>query len=160
MQRTRAQVDTADLILEVVDGTQARKQSLTEEEIKGRHHLLIINKSDLEQHSDWEEMQATRISCATGDGLDTLVQTIAEELSMGVGEWGGHAVAINARHQSCLRRAKEALRQAAETLASGDGAEFISIELREAMEAIGEIAGRIDTEELLGEIFSSFCIGK
>ena len=79
---------------------------------------------------------------------------------MGAGEWGGHAVAINARHQACLRRAKTALQLAADALKSGEGAEFISIELREAMDAIGEIAGRIDTEELLGEIFSSFCIGK
>ena len=80
---------------------------------------------------------------------------------MGQGEWGGHAVAINARHQACSETcAGCSWNQLQKTLARGDGAEFISIELRDAMEAIGEIAGRIDTEELLGEIFSSFCIGK
>jgi tRNA modification GTPase len=100
------------------------------------------------------------VSCL-GDGtLDELVDTIAHELSMGAGEWGGHAVAINARHQACLKRACKALDAAEQTLLSGQGAEFISMDLREAMDAIGEIAGRIDTEELLGEIFSSFCIGK
>ena len=92
--------------------------------------------------------------------LIALVAKISEELSMGAGEWGGHAVAINARHQACLKQAKQALEAAQQTLSEGAGAEFISIELREAMNAIGEIAGRIDTEELLGEIFSSFCIGK
>jgi tRNA modification GTPase len=79
---------------------------------------------------------------------------------MGAGEWGGHAVAINTRHQACLKRARAALEAAERTLNDGQSAEFISVELRDAMESIGEIAGRIDTEELLGEIFSSFCIGK
>jgi len=100
------------------------------------------------------------VSCSCGDGLDALVEKIADELLAGTAEWGGHAVAINARHQSCLKRAQVSLNAAVTTLSSGDGAEFISMDLREAMEAIGEIAGRIDTEELLGEIFSSFCIGK
>ena len=79
---------------------------------------------------------------------------------MGAGEWGGHAIAINARHQACLKRSQCALQRASKILESGEGAEFISIELRDAMESVGEIAGRIDTEDLLGEIFSSFCIGK
>jgi len=160
VQRTRDQLDVADLILEVVDGTQPRVIHLTDEEIDGRHHLLVINKSDLEIHSDWKDVKGVEISCTKSLGLDGLIETIAGELSMGAGEWGGHAVAINARHQACLKRARKALEDAERTLVEGQGAEFISVELREAMEAIGEIAGRIDTEELLGEIFSSFCIGK
>ena len=160
VSRTRAQLETADLILEVVDGSQPRAHCLTDEEIGSRHHILIINKADLELHTDWAGENGATISCSTGDGLDLLVKKIAEELSMGSVEWGGHAVAINARHQSCLKRAESSLQAAANVLSAGDGAEIISMDLREAMEAIGEIAGRIDTEELLGEIFSSFCIGK
>lgn len=160
VRRTREQVGTADLILEVVDGTQPRVRRLGDDEVRGRHHLLVLNKADKAFHPDWKDSDGTRISCTTGEGIDFLVETIAHELSMGSGEWGGHAVAINARHQACLRRAERSLRQAGDMLDSGDGAEFVSIELRGAMEAIGEIAGRIDTEELLGEIFSSFCIGK
>lgn len=160
VSRTRAQVETADLILEVVDGSQPRSHFLSEEEIGGRHHILVLNKSDLDLHPDWQTSSGVPVSCTSGDGLDALISTIAEELSMGAAEWGGHAVAINARHQSCLKRAKSALEAAQKTLTGGAGAEFISVDLREAMEAIGEIAGRIDTEELLGEIFSSFCIGK
>lgn len=160
VQRARDQIETADLILEVVDGTQSTKKRLSLDNMDGRHHLLVINKSDQPIHADWKDMRGTQISCTTGEGIDELVDTIAHELSMGAGEWGGHAVAINARHQACLRRAKKSLQQAVASLASGEGAEFVSVELREAMEAIGEIAGRIDTEELLGEIFGSFCIGK
>lgn len=160
VQRTRDQVETADLILEVVDGTQPLMHHLGEDELRGRHHILVINKSDLTEHADWAEKDAVRISCMAGEGLDELSNVIAAELSMGTGEWGGHAVAINARHQACLKRAQAALDSAQATLQEGMGAEFVSIELRDAMEVIGEIAGRIDTEELLGEIFSSFCIGK
>lgn len=160
VKRTRDQIETADLILEVVDGTQPHISHLSKDDIGGRHHILVINKSDLSQHDDWSGVEGVHISCTTGDGLETLIDTIAHELSMGAGEWGGHAVAINARHQACLKRARTAIQAAEITLKEGGGSEFISIELREAMEAIGEIAGRIDTEELLGEIFSSFCIGK
>ncbi len=160
VKRTRDQLGMADLILEVVDGTQACVRHLAEHEVEGRHHILVINKSDLEEHSDWGAANGVRISCMTGDGLAELSDVIAKELSMGAGEWGGHAVAINARHQACLKRAQAALDAASETLQGGMGAEFVSIELRDAMEAIGEIAGRIDTEDLLGEIFSSFCIAK
>lgn len=160
VSRTQAQVKTADLVLEVVDGSQPRNHLLTEQDIEGRHHLLVVNKSDLDLHADWQDAGGVRISCTRGDGLDALIAKITEELSMGAAEWGGHAVAINARHQACLKRAKAALEAAEQTLLTGAGAEFISVDLREAMEAIGEIAGRIDTEELLGEIFSSFCIGK
>ncbi len=158
--RSRAQIETADMILEMVDGSLPRGLRLTAEEIDSRHHILVINKSDLELHSDWANAQGVHVSCFGEGDLDELVDTIAHELSMGAGEWGGHAVAINARHQACLKRARQALEAAEETLNSGQGAEFISMDLREAMDAIGEIAGRIDTEELLGEIFSSFCIGK
>jgi tRNA modification GTPase len=160
VQRARDQIETADLILEVVDGTQSIEKRLSLDNMDGRHHLLVINKSDQPIHADWKDMRGTQISCTTGEGIDKLVDTIAHELSMGAGEWGGHAVAINARHQACLKRAKKSLQQAVASLESGEGAEFISVELREAMESIGEIAGRIDTEELLGEIFGSFCIGK
>ena len=160
VQRTRAQVETADLILEVVDGTQPSLQHLVEDEVRGKHHIIVINKTDLGEHEDWAEVNGVRISCVSGEGLEQLSNVIADELSMGAGEWGGHAVAINARHQACLKRAQKALGEAREMLQQGAGTEFVSIELRAAMDAIGEIAGRIDTEELLGEIFSSFCIGK
>ena len=73
---------------------------------------------------------------------------------------GGALIAINARHQDCLRRAESALAEAREMLSSGEEPEFVSLPLREALHAVGEVAGRIDTDEILGSIFSQFCIGK
>jgi tRNA modification GTPase len=70
-------------------------------------------------------------------------------------------VAINARHQASLRNARTALLAALDLLgdASAD-TELAAIDLRDALDALGEIPGRVDTEDLLGVIFSSFCIGK
>ncbi|MGB1258492.1 MAG: tRNA uridine-5-carboxymethylaminomethyl(34) synthesis GTPase MnmE [Akkermansiaceae bacterium] len=164
VQRTVQQVETADLILEVVDASKPKGEVLSRDDIGSRHHLLILNKNDLTAHQDWaevkDEVSCVSVSCTTRDGLEPFLDHLAEMLSLGSAEWGGHAVAINLRHQACLGRARKSLQAAISTLESGESAEFISVELREAMEAIGEIAGRIDTEELLGEIFSSFCIGK
>jgi tRNA modification GTPase len=69
-------------------------------------------------------------------------------------------VAINARHQDCLRRGLAQAQAAKEGLSEGISPEFVAEELRGALHAIGEIVGQTDTEDLLGQIFSTFCIGK
>jgi tRNA modification GTPase len=101
-----------------------------------------------------------RLSCNSGEGLDGLRGAIREALDLGEADWGEHAVAINARHRDCLRRADESLETAAVLLESGAAAELAALELRGALEALGEISGKVDTEEILGAIFSRFCIGK
>jgi tRNA modification GTPase len=73
---------------------------------------------------------------------------------------GDSSVAINARHQACLKSAARDCDAARRALESGVSAEFVAIDLRAALDAIGDVVGRADTEELLGRIFSTFCIGK
>lgn len=158
--RSEEQIALADLILEVVDGSKAGKRLLDEETIGGRHHLLVVNKADLGEADVWVGSGGVRVSCSAADGLDGLAKAIGDELMLSDSAWGGHAVAINARHQDCLRRAEVSLGLAREALAAGESGEFVSLDLREALEAVGEIAGRVDTEEILGEIFGTFCIGK
>ena len=68
--------------------------------------------------------------------------------------------AINARHQACLQRAQSRLCEAAEKLRARVDPELIAVPLREALDAVGEVIGAADAEEILGEIFSAFCIGK
>ena len=158
--RSEQQIELADLILEVVDGSKPGERLLTEEQIGGRHHLLVVNKSDLGQDDVWADHKSVRISCREDHGLDALADAISDELLLSESAWGGHAMAINARHQDCLKKAAESLGHAREAMELGTGVEFASIDLREGLEAIGQIAGRVDTEEILGVIFGSFCIGK
>ncbi|MBB79408.1 MAG: tRNA uridine-5-carboxymethylaminomethyl(34) synthesis GTPase MnmE [Verrucomicrobiaceae bacterium] len=161
VERTLDKVAQADLVLEVVDSSAPRGQSLLRSRDKNSRSLLVLNKCDLPRHSDWNEhSEGAEISCADGSGLDGLIAAIAGVFAQGDGTWGQEAVAVNARHQSCLRRARGALGEALRQLKGGVGPEFVALDLRLALDAVGEVAGRVETEELLGEIFGQFCIGK
>jgi len=161
VERTLDKVAQADLVLEVVDSSAPRGQSLLRSRDKNSRSLLVLNKCDLPRHSDWNEhSEGAEISCADGSGLDGLIAAIAGVFAQGDGTWGQDAVAVNARHQSCLRRARGALGEALRQLKGGVGPEFVALDLRLALDAVGEVAGRVETEELLGEIFGQFCIGK
>ena len=93
-------------------------------------------------------------------GLDNLNQAIWDRVMGEVVKLADVRVAINARHQACLQTAKELLSAGGRSLQDGKSPEFISIELRGALDAVGEVVGKLDTEDLLGKIFSEFCIGK
>jgi tRNA modification GTPase len=92
--------------------------------------------------------------------LDDLNQAIWDQVMGEKVKLADVRVAINARHQACLQRAKQLLAVGGQSLQDGKSPEFISIELREALDALGEVIGKLDTEDLLGRIFSEFCIGK
>jgi tRNA modification GTPase len=160
VERTHRKLKEADLVLEVVDASRRRQPGLTPEVLAGRHYIRVLNKVDRGEHPSWKRQPGVRISCTSEIGIDTLLEAVRTELSLGVESWGQEAVAVNARHQSCLRRARTALADAKRSLDSGESAEFGALELREALEAVGEIVGRVETEELLGAIFARFCIGK
>ncbi len=161
VERTRQHLAEADLILEVVDTSREKGNLLSSESRENRHHLLVLNKSDLGAHPDWNQGgRGVAISCREGTGMDALGEAIGDQLSLGAASWGQEAVAVNARHQDCLRRAEKALLVAREQLSAGEGPELAAVDLRIALDAIGEVAGKVETEELLGEIFGRFCIGK
>ena len=69
-------------------------------------------------------------------------------------------IAISVRHQACLQKAITEVEAAKRGLANNELPELISIELRGGLDAVGDVVGRHDTEDLLGRIFSEFCIGK
>ena len=161
VERTLDKVAQADLVLEVVDASAPRRESMLRSESKNLRQLLVLNKCDLPRHDDWIGVgDLVEISCAEGWGLDRLISAIVGEFAHGDGTWGQDAVAVNVRHQSCLRRARGALEEAYGQFRGGVGPEFVAVDLRLALDAIGEVAGRVEAEELLGEIFGQFCIGK
>lgn len=155
---THSQVAKADLILELQDLSMPKSSEVLEipDRVK---HLRILNKSDQEL-GDWNGVNGLRISCETGWGFEQLEEELAKILSLDESQWGVHSVAVNARHQSCLIRAEISLEAAISSMKANEEPELTTLSLREALSAIGEIAGVVDTEEILGEIFGSFCIGK
>ena len=163
VSRAEREVERADLVLEVVDGSEARAEGPDRFAAFGEdggRRILVINKSDLPEHRDWAEVEAARISCSDNEGIEALVDSIASAAADGSAAWGSDLVAVNARHRACLERVRTHADAARMAIDRGESPEFTAVDIREALEAVGEIVGRADVEELLGAIFSAFCIGK
>lgn len=157
MERSRRAGAEADLLLEVADASVPRVELPLEQ--TGAHRLCILNKADLPEHSDWAGSTALRISCRTGEGREALEAAISELFLHQRAETDTLA-AINLRHRHALQSALEATLRAREAIVDGVSPEFVSVDLREALEGVGEITGRIDTEDILDHVFSTFCLGK
>ncbi|MEI8342462.1 MAG: tRNA uridine-5-carboxymethylaminomethyl(34) synthesis GTPase MnmE, partial [Verrucomicrobiota bacterium] len=125
-----------------------------------REEILILNKTDIGEHASWREAEAVRVSCLTNEGFDRLSDLIFARVMGGGVASRDASVAINARHQACLENARGFCEAARVAIDARLSAEYIAVELRAALDAVGEVVGKADTEELLGKIFSTFCIGK
>jgi tRNA modification GTPase len=158
IERTRRALERADLVLHVADAHQPNG-SLALPPNSSRS-LAVLNKVDLGENETWHGVDAVRISCETGAGFDALADAIEARVFGGGAAHRDWTVAINARHQTCLERALGFLQAAREAFDQSLSPEFIAEDLRAALDAVGEVAGKADTEELLGVIFGRFCIGK
>jgi len=157
MERTRRQVERADLVLHVVDASAPRSgEHLT----NVPQELLVLNKMDLGEHESWREVEGVRVTCLADGGLAPLDDAITTRITGGTAAHRDWSVAINARHQACLDRAVSFCHAAEQAMRDGLSPEFVAEELRGALEAVGDIVGRADADEVLGQIFSTFCIGK
>ena len=157
MERSRRAGAEADLILEVADATlPPARADLPETAAK---HLLLLNKCDLAEHAGWSQVPALRISCHTGQGHEQLAESITELFLHRSGELDSLA-AINTRHRYALQQALDYLAAAREGLISGISPELMDIDLRAALDALGSISGRVDTEDILTRVFATFCLGK
>jgi len=157
VRRTFREVENADLIIQVLDCSQPRSEQGL---IDGSKGIVLLNKADLGVHSDWSKIGGIRFSCKERTGLEELNQAIWEQVMGGAVKFADVRVAINARHQAALQSARLLLETSRQSLEERKSPEFVSIELRGALDAVGEVIGKMDTEDLLGKIFSEFCIGK
>jgi len=101
-----------------------------------------------------------RTCCPTGAGIDELKSAMVRAVQEGTIDSSAPSFLLNARHSDAIRRATEALDRARQAADDGLSTEFIALDLRVALDALGEIAGHACTDDLLDIIFSSFCIGK
>ena len=158
--RTNRALEAADLVLEVADASLPRSSPLLTEN-RDTPSLQILNKCDLGIHPDWREASGIRFSCSTGEGRKELEEAIVRIFASQLpSEAGSSLVAINTRHQHELGLCLEHVRLASEFISRQESPEFTALELREALAHLGEITGAVDTEDVLGAIFSSFCLGK
>jgi tRNA modification GTPase len=161
MRRARAESRQADLLLLVVsDGDRAAEAALREECPPDVPRLWVHNKIDLSgrpaQRTEVDGETHIALSVRRGDGVELLRAALCEHAA-----GGGEAVAFSARerHLDALLRCRQALTRAAGQLDAGHG-ELLAEELRLAQNALGEITGVFEADDLLGAIFSTFCIGK
>lgn len=155
IEKTRAWLEEADILLLLLDAT---RPSSPPAELAGRRPLVVINKIDL---VDEVPSPALPISALTGEGIEPLRQALVARADALQPETGEDSVAINARHAQALKEARACLAAAAEKLsAGGEDSVLLASDLRGALEAFGRIAGRVDHESVLDELFASFCIGK
>lgn len=158
--RTWKEVESSDLVLSLADGSRPKEHQSGGAPLPA-HTIHILNKADLPEHPSWSDSTALRVSCLTGQGLDELPRILFELLHVQSTSWSEDMVAVNARHANSLTQAVRALRAALPNLTCASwNPELASIDLREALDLLGEIPGKVDTEDLLGVIFSQFCIGK
>jgi tRNA modification GTPase len=156
--RTERWLQKADLRLHIVD-RNAPPPSHFENKASNGNEILILNKSDLPEHAEWKKVGALRISCVTGEGLTDL----ENEILARIGKQNlrpENALAINMRHRDCLRRALEACDRARKALDENVSPEYLSVDLNEALQSVGEVVGAAGVEQILDSVFSQFCIGK
>ena len=155
--RTERSLQKADLRLHIVDRNAAPPAHF--EQNANGNELLVLNKSDLPEHPEWKNTDALRVSCLTGDRLGALENEILSRISK-QNLRPESALAINMRHRDCLRRALEACDRARKTLDKTFSPEYLSVDLNEALEAVGEVIGTVGVEQILDSVFGQFCIGK
>ncbi len=161
VRRARDQMTRSDLILWVYDASLGLDPSDLRDLPQGLPLTLVRNKIDLAHSAPVASgggADEIPLSALTGEGLEGLRRHLREKAGVeGLTEGGFVA---RRRHLDALGRGLAHLEGARTTLTSGGGAELAAIDLHSAQKAFGEITGEVTPDDLLGRIFSSFCIGK
>ena len=172
VERSRKAAETADLVIAVVDGSQT--PMTVDEDIlalatKAPHWILAVSKDDLNpavKTAVWQLPKGLRepdalvsFNSVAPGGLDLLVDAVQNCFPAGTPADAG-SLLTNARQESAVRRSLEAVRRALAALDSGLTPDAVLTDAEEALEAIGELTGRTAKEEIVGAVFSRFCVGK
>lgn len=175
VKRSLRAMQEADLVLIVFDGSEDLHD--TDRELIGksspRNTVLVINKIDLKQRIKLSEIhtekktdrQVVRVSAVEGIGLNELKDKIVEtalkgKTVRGVGDSYRTGIVTNIRHVQALERVLTSVDSFIDGIIKKTPHEYLAVELREALDAIGEILGITTPEDILNKIFSNFCIGK
>ena len=164
---TLDKISQADLILFMVDSSRMfdEQDRMILDAIGASRMILVKNKADLQEcirlPAELAGKETIFISTLTGEGIDTLRRTIRESFLHGTTVDGREFVALSqSRHRDALAKTEALLDQFVASSAAGAELAILAWELREAIDALGEIAGKNTPDDLLNMIFSRFCVGK
>ena len=162
VSRTLEALSEADLALLVFDGTSALaiEDDRVHETVRGLPHVVVANKCDLGRSADLETLHPVWVSARTGEGLDALRDAIRKALGDTRSEGSAESVLTSARQNEAVLRGIAALASGEAALRSGTPDEMVLLDLYAALSALNELTGETTTEDILGRIFSKFCIGK
>ena len=171
VERSLAALQTADLILFVVDSSQefSRDEEEIWQEIATKPCIVIANKIDLLTEpqeklallaEQFQPKQIVAMSLLYNEGIGELEEAIKAEIFQGKVPAVESAMVTSTRHKDALRRAKEALLDLTGAVKAGVAVDLLAIDLHTAVENLGEITGEAVSADLTREIFSTFCIGK
>ncbi|GAB5362424.1 hypothetical protein AAMO2058_000795700 [Amorphochlora amoebiformis] len=172
VERSRLAARDADIIVMVTDASHGwlPEDDQVFQAVKGQGvAVLVANKVDTTQGDNLHEIPTDVLksfsavlstSARTGEGMDSLEDTIARIVAGGQSVPGGKSWAINQRQAEALMRSNEALERLIDMIEGGCSLEMWGVDLKGAVAALGEVKGDDVQEEMLDEIFSRFCIGK
>ncbi len=169
VEKTREYLQRADLVLLVLDAARPLSQEdrIILDIIRDKKIIVLINKTDLDIQLDIEEITerfsgrpVIHMSLTQEKGLGTLEETIYEMVFSDRVRSSDAVMVTSVRHEDCLKRAKVSLSDAQQAIISGIPVDLVSIDVKAALEALGEITGENITEEIVDRIFHDFCIGK
>ena len=164
IERTRRAMGDSDLVLVVLDGStdlQTPDHELIAQTESARR-LVVLNKSDLPSFPApccIESLEAINVSARTGEGLASLRAAILASLNSN-GREDGSLLITNARHHDLLCNTQREIEVARAALRDRHSEELVLVPLHNALRFLGQITGETTTEDILSEIFATFCIGK
>ena len=151
----------------VVDCTQSlsEEEKILEKKLIEQNYLVVLNKIDLVKEktakdfdNQFSNKTSHRVSALLGEGMDALKKSIVSRISKMHRE--GEVVLTNLRHKEALETALEFLEKSKLGLEKNVSLEFIALDTRKALDKVGEVIGKVYTDDILNQIFSQFCIGK
>ncbi|MCM0498884.1 tRNA uridine-5-carboxymethylaminomethyl(34) synthesis GTPase MnmE [Staphylococcus aureus] len=169
VERSRKALSQADLILFVLNNNEALTQEdyTLYEVVKNENVIVIVNKMDLEQNIDINEVKdmigdtpLIQTSMLKQEGIDELEIQIRDLFFGGEVQNQDMTYVSNSRHISLLKQARQTIQDAIDAAESGVPMDMVQIDLTRTWEILGEIIGETASDELIDQLFSQFCLGK
>ncbi len=169
IQRTFEKVDKAQVVIYLFDSSDTDENAKVEvEKIRNKYPqkplIVIMNKSDLlseQQKKYWKQQvpEGYFMSASTGEGVEELKEQLLNFVNTGALR-NNETIVTNSRHYDALLKALEATQKVRMGMEDDLPGDLLAIDIRQVLYHFGEITGEISTDDLLGNIFANFCIGK